>query len=343
MGTEPAEKADGANFTQGIIVDKGQKGVWGAPLDPGMYPINPYTHKVELVPTTNIVLNWAKAKSEAHDLDKNLSSITVRSSDGFTFNLDVQQIIHIARQNASKVIARFGNMVNLVTQVLEPLIGNYFRNSAQRSDVIEFLRNRQERQGDAREHIKVALDLYNVQAVDTLIGDITPPAELMKTLTDRKVAEQQQERCAGGGCRHVATSRRARGLPDGRRIGEDPAAGRGGDVSHEGIRGRHGILRDDRRCRECARHAECPTLRTHTRDGHGAQPGVVGRWGQAGAVLASGLHRSHLVRRLGAHYGDARAGRQQLLHLALRHQPPADHDDELTAQIQERRVVCRHR
>ena len=29
-------------------------------------------------------------------------------------------------------------------------------------------------------------------AVDTLIGDITPPPELMKTLTDRKIAEQER-------------------------------------------------------------------------------------------------------------------------------------------------------
>jgi len=32
----------------------------------------------------------------------------------------------------------------------------------------------------------------NVHAVDTLIGDITPPESLMKTLTDRKIAEEQQ-------------------------------------------------------------------------------------------------------------------------------------------------------
>jgi len=32
----------------------------------------------------------------------------------------------------------------------------------------------------------------HVGAVDTLIGDITPPSELMKTLTDRKLAEQEQ-------------------------------------------------------------------------------------------------------------------------------------------------------
>ncbi len=33
---------------------------------------------------------------------------------------------------------------------------------------------------------------YNVGAVDTLIGDIVPPDELMKTLTDRKIAEQER-------------------------------------------------------------------------------------------------------------------------------------------------------
>ena len=32
-----------------------------------------------------------------------------------------------------------------------------------------------------------------VQAIDTLIGDITPPAELMQTQTDRKIAEEQKK------------------------------------------------------------------------------------------------------------------------------------------------------
>jgi uncharacterized membrane protein YqiK len=35
------------------------------------------------------------------------------------------------------------------------------------------------------------LDQYNVNGVDTLIGDIVPPESLMKTLTDRKIAEEQ--------------------------------------------------------------------------------------------------------------------------------------------------------
>ncbi|WP_431215649.1 SPFH domain-containing protein [Puia sp. P3] len=186
------EDLSGVEFKHGNIVARGNKGVWAEPLGPGKYPINPFILKVEMVPTTNLVLNWASARSEAHQLDKNLSTITVRSKDGFPFNLDVAQIIHIPNTEAPKVIARFGNMVNLVSQVLEPTIGNYFRNSAQDSDVISFLGARKERQAAAREHIGQVLEQYNVHGVDTLIGDIVPPESLMKTLTDRKIAEEQK-------------------------------------------------------------------------------------------------------------------------------------------------------
>ena len=182
----------GVNFKHGNLVGKGQKGVWAEPFGPGKYPINKYTNKIELVPTTNLVLNWANARTESHNLDKGLNTITVRSKDGFPFNLDVSQIIHIPMTEAPKVIARFGNMNNLVSQVLEPTIGNYFRNSAQDSDVIAFLTTRKERQDSAKMHISKVLDEYNVHAVDTLIGDIVPPQELMKTLTDRKIAQEQE-------------------------------------------------------------------------------------------------------------------------------------------------------
>lgn len=190
---EDGKDLTGDSFKHGNIVSKGFRGVWMEPLGPGKYPVNKYTTKVELVPTTNLVLNWANARSESHNLDKNLSTITVRSKDGFPFNLDVAQIIHIPATEAPKVIARFGSMTNLVSQVLEPTIGNYFRNSAQDSDVISFLSTRKERQQAAKFHIKEVLDEYNVNAVDTLIGDIVPPEALMKTLTDRKIAEEEQK------------------------------------------------------------------------------------------------------------------------------------------------------
>jgi uncharacterized membrane protein YqiK len=147
---------------------------------------------VEPVPTTNIVLNWA-SRTESHNYDSKLSSITVRSKDGFSFNLDVSQIIHVGALDAPKVISRVGSVQNLVDHVLQPIVGNYFRNSAQSYTVLDFLTARSERQAEAAAHIQRATLLYDVQAIDTLIGDILPPAELMATQTDRKIAEEQRK------------------------------------------------------------------------------------------------------------------------------------------------------
>jgi uncharacterized membrane protein YqiK len=181
----------GDAFTHGDLVERGRKGVWIEPLLPGKHPINTRVMKVELVPTTNIVLNWAQ-RTEAHQYDARLSPITVRSKDGFAFSLDVSQIIHIGMKNAPRVISRVGSMQNLVDHVLQPTVANYFRNSAQEVTVLEFLSARSERQKQAYDAIQAAIEAYDVECIDTLIGDIVPPAELMKTQTDRKIAEELQ-------------------------------------------------------------------------------------------------------------------------------------------------------
>jgi len=186
------EDVSGVEFKHGDLVNTGHKGVWVTPLYPGKHPINTRVMKVELVPTTNIVLNWA-SRTESHNYDAKLSSITVRSKDGFAFNLDVAQIIHVGALDAPKVISRVGSMQNLVDHVLQPIVGNYFRNSAQDYTVLDFLSARSHRQVEAAEHIRTALGAYDVQAIDTLIGDINPPAQLMQTQTERKIAEEQRK------------------------------------------------------------------------------------------------------------------------------------------------------
>ena len=113
--------------------------------------------------------------------------------DGFAFNLDVSQIIHVGALDAPKVISRVGSMQNLVDHVLQPIVGNYFRNSAQDYTVLDFLSARSQRQEEAAQHIREAIGAYDVQAIDTLIGDINPPAQLMQTQTDRKIAEEQRK------------------------------------------------------------------------------------------------------------------------------------------------------
>lgn len=189
---EASQDVSGVTFTHGDLVEPGHKGVWVTPMYPGKHPLNIRVMKVELVPTTNIVLNWAK-RAESHNYDSSLSSITVTSKDGFTFDLEVSQIIHVGALDAPKVISRIGTMQNLVDHVLEPIVSNYFRNAAQAYTVLDFLTDRTERQKEATQHVSAAIRTYDVQAIDTLVGKISPPEELMQTLTDRKIAEEQRK------------------------------------------------------------------------------------------------------------------------------------------------------
>ncbi|MDD1418468.1 flotillin family protein [Dolichospermum sp. ST_sed1] len=190
---EDQEDVSGASFTHGNLVNQGHKGVWVEPLYPGKHPLNTKVMKVELVPTTNIVLNFTDRISGQHGYDTNLKALKLLSFDGFSFDLEIFQIIHIGASDAPKVISRLGSMQNVIDQVLRPIVGNYFRNSAQEYTILDFLIARSERQVEASEYVKTALRAYDVQAVDSLIGLITPPQQLMHTLTDRKIAEEQRK------------------------------------------------------------------------------------------------------------------------------------------------------
>lgn len=184
------EDVSGDEFKNGELVAEGHRGVWNVIKNPGMYPYNPIIIKVEMVQTSSIVLNWSNSKEEDHGLDKNLGTIIVQSKDGFTFPLEVQQVIHIPYNEAPKIIAQFGNVKQLVSQVLEPMIGNYFRNAVQAIDAKEFFNSRKEHQQAAQAYISSELAKYNVIGVGTFIGEMKPPEALMKTLQDRKLAEE---------------------------------------------------------------------------------------------------------------------------------------------------------
>ncbi|MCX6715206.1 MAG: SPFH domain-containing protein [Candidatus Uhrbacteria bacterium] len=189
---EVGEDLTGTEFKHANLFAKGKRGVWKDPMDPGRYPINPHTHRIESVPTASIVLNWADSKNEAHNLDKGLNTIRARSKDGFEISLDVSQIIHVSRENAAMVIARFGNMNNLVSQILEPIIGNYFRNAVQDASALDFLQQRGTQQQLACVAIREKLKDCNIEAVDTLIGDLIIPNELLRTQTERQIAKENE-------------------------------------------------------------------------------------------------------------------------------------------------------
>ncbi|MDX2110105.1 MAG: SPFH domain-containing protein [Verrucomicrobiota bacterium] len=191
VGPEGADLTDDA--VNAKIVANGYKGIWADPLQPGKHPLNTKIMKVDIVPTTQILLNWADSRSSAHELDSNLKTITLRTADAFNVNMDVSVIIHIPMKNAPKVIANLGSVKNMISQVLEPAISSHFRNSAQYIKALDLYTERKELQEMAKAHIDAVLKVHHIDSKDTLIADVVLPAELTKTVTNRQIAEQEKK------------------------------------------------------------------------------------------------------------------------------------------------------
>jgi len=191
VGGEGADLTDDA--VNAKIVANGSKGIWADPLQLGKHPLNTKICKVDIVPTTQILLNWADTRSSAHDLDSNLRTITLRTADAFNVNMDVSVIIHIPMKNAPKVIANLGSVKDMISQVLEPAISSHFRNAAQYIKALDLYTQRRELQDKAKQHIDAVLRVHHIDSKDTLIADVVLPAELTKTVTDRQIAEQEKK------------------------------------------------------------------------------------------------------------------------------------------------------
>jgi uncharacterized membrane protein YqiK len=174
------------------IVTNGEKGIWENPLEPGKHPLNTKICKIDIVPTTQILLNWADLRSSAHQYDSNLKTIVLRTADAFSVSMDVSVIIHIPMKNAPKVVANLGSIGNMISQVLEPAISSHFRNAAQYINALDLYTKRKELQEKAKEHIDTVLKVHHIDSKDTLIADVVLPVELTKPVTDRQIAEQEK-------------------------------------------------------------------------------------------------------------------------------------------------------
>src|SRR3954451_23008761 len=188
----PTEDTSGEEFKFGSIVKPGHQGIWSEPLRTGKYTLNPRIYEAEIVPTSILTLNWSHATSEAHNLDARLAPIDAKSKEAFTFSIDLQVQIHVPDTRAPKVISMVGTMANLVNEVLQSAVGNYFRNKLQTLGATEFIEKRDEVQSAAEGYIQSYLSRYEVETRGVYIQDVIFPADLVQVLTSREIAAQER-------------------------------------------------------------------------------------------------------------------------------------------------------
>jgi len=187
----------GSEYKHGELVEKGRRGVWQRPLQPGKYAINPYALKAVPVPTTNFVLRWVEGRSEEHGFDRNLSEIRLITKDAFEPILPLSIVLHIAYEDAPWVIQQFADLKLLVEQTLDPMVSAYFKDAAQSKTLIELVSQRAELQREAVEQMKERFQKYKLNVMEVMIG--TPRAApndkhidtVFEQLRARQVAKEQ--------------------------------------------------------------------------------------------------------------------------------------------------------
>jgi uncharacterized membrane protein YqiK len=160
----------GKEFRHGERVQEGEKGVWDVALGPGKYAFNTASGRIVLVPTTNFVLHWITGRSESHHFDDSLKSIELITADAYEPTLPLSVVVHIDYQKAPSVIQRFGDVKQLITQTLDPLLSAYFRDVCHKMSMLQLIHERAEIQTQAREELRRKFALFDIECVDVLIG-----------------------------------------------------------------------------------------------------------------------------------------------------------------------------
>ena len=132
-------------------------------------------------------LNGPPAKSSTLSI-----RFEVISKDGFTMQLEVRVVFRVKPEDAPFMVAKIGGIERLIQNVMHPLIDSIFRNQASESSAMAYLQNRHEEQERAEARVRAHLLKYHVDVVNVLICHIHLPEELMKTQTEKILAEQRQ-------------------------------------------------------------------------------------------------------------------------------------------------------
>ncbi|MEN1681055.1 MAG: SPFH domain-containing protein [Planctomycetota bacterium] len=177
------------------LVPKGQRGIWRSPLIPAQYYLNPKALQVTTISTRKQVIRYTDATVAATG-EHEESEIIVRTSDGFTFPVDVRVEYEIEPDNAPLLVATVGDDREGIRTVMNSAVRAIFRNNAEGVKALDYVQQRSLQESQSldmltQEMAKIGATVTAVRIGD--VGDEQTLGPLLKTQTDREIALQEQE------------------------------------------------------------------------------------------------------------------------------------------------------
>ena len=187
LAGDPADRRLDEGAHEAYVVPEGYRGIQETVVGPGRYYVNTLAVSPIVIPTTNQTVEWT-----AGEVTNTFNPFEVISKDGFTMQLEVRVVFRVKPEDAPFMVAKIGGIERLIQNVMHPLIDSIFRNQASESSAMAYLQNRHEEQERAEARVRAHLLKYHVDVVNVLICHIHLPEELMKTQTEKILAEQRQ-------------------------------------------------------------------------------------------------------------------------------------------------------
>src|SRR4026208_1456192 len=187
LSGDPADSRLDEGAQEAYVVPEGYRGIQETVVGPGRYYVNTLAISPIVIPTTNQTVEWT-----AGEVANTFNPFEVISKDGFTMQLEVRVVFRVKPEDAPFMVAKIGGIERLIQNVMHPLIDSIFRNQASESSAMAYLQNRHEEQERAEARVRAHLLKYHVDVVNVLICHIHLPEELMKTQTEKILAEQRQ-------------------------------------------------------------------------------------------------------------------------------------------------------
>lgn len=184
---DPLDKRLDQGAHEAYVVPDGFRGIQERVVGPGKYYVNTLAVSPIIIPTTNQTVEWT-----GEQVQGTFDPFEVISKDGFTMQLEVRVVFRVKPEDAPFMVAKIGGIERLIQNVMHPLIDSIFRNQASESSAMAYLQNRHEEQERAEARVRAHLLKYHVDVVNVLICHIRLPEELMKTQTEKILAEQRQ-------------------------------------------------------------------------------------------------------------------------------------------------------
>jgi regulator of protease activity HflC (stomatin/prohibitin superfamily) len=191
------------------LASEGEMGVREQVLPPGKYPINPEAYTVVEMWTTQIVAQFTKAAAvnpasrtasggdaSPHPAVSEEREIRVRTSDGFTFPVDVRVEYFVEPRNAPIVVAKLGDDEGeRFRNALNSAVRAIFRNNAEGVRALDYVQQRSHQESQSLKMLAEQMERFGVTITAVRIGDVGDEqtlGTLLKTQTDRELAKQEQ-------------------------------------------------------------------------------------------------------------------------------------------------------